>query len=74
MPAATIIPVTVNGEAREVPLGLALPDLLRLLDLDPEQPGIAVALNGVVVRRADWPGTPVEEGDEIEIITATQGG
>ena len=74
MSTATLVSITVNGEARDVPLGLALPDLLRLLDLDPEQPGIAVAHNGTVRRRADWPATPVEAGDEIEIITATQGG
>lgn len=74
MTTATSVPITVNGEARAVPLGLALPDLLRLIGADPEQSGIAVALNGAVVRRADWPGTPVEEGDEVEVITATQGG
>jgi len=74
MPTTTTIPVTVNGEAHEIPLGLAVPDLLRHLDIDPEQSGIAVAVNGAVVRRADWPGTPVGEGDELEIITATQGG
>ena len=74
MTTAISVPVSVNGEARDVPLGLALPDLLRLVGADPEQSGIAVALNGTVVRRADWPGTPVEEGDEIEVITATQGG
>lgn len=74
MSTITLIPITVNGESREVVPGLSLPDLLRHLDLDPTRPGIAVALGGSVVRRADWPSTPVEEGDEIEIITATQGG
>ncbi|MEP0548936.1 MAG: sulfur carrier protein ThiS [Rhodothermales bacterium] len=74
MSTATLVPITVNGDAREVPTGLTLPALLHRLDLDPEQPGIAVARNGAVVRRAEWPATPVETGDEIEIITATQGG
>jgi sulfur carrier protein len=74
MSTETLVPITVNGDARDVPTGLALPDLLRGLDLDPAQPGIAVARNGAVVRRAEWPATPVESGDEIEIITATQGG
>jgi sulfur carrier protein len=74
MTTATTVPITLNGEPVEVPLGLALPDLLRRAGVDPEQSGIAVALNGAVVRRADWPGTPVEEGDEVEVITATQGG
>ncbi len=74
MPAATLIPVTVNGEARDVPAGLAVPDLLRHLGLDPGQPGLAVALGASVVRRAEWAGTPVEAGDAVEVITATQGG
>jgi sulfur carrier protein len=74
MTTATTIPITVNGESAEVPLGLALPDLLRHIDVDPEQSGIAVAVNGAVARRDDWPGMPVEEGDEVEVITATQGG
>ncbi len=74
MPTATLVPITVNGEAHEVAPALALPDLLRHLGLDPAQPGIAVALGGAVVRRADWPATVVHEGDEVEVITATQGG
>ena len=74
MSTEILVPITVNGDARDVPTGLALPYLLRLLDLDPEQPGIAVARNGAVVRRAAWPETPVKADDEIEIITATQGG
>ena len=74
MSTETLVPITVNGDARDVPSGLALPDLLRRLDLNPEQLGIAVARNGAVVRRADWAVTPVEADDAIEVITATQGG
>ena len=36
--------------------------------------GIAVAMNGSLVRKTDWRSTLVEEGDEIEVLTATQGG
>jgi sulfur carrier protein len=36
--------------------------------------GVAVALNGVVVRRADWAATPLKGGDVIEIVRAMQGG
>lgn len=74
MSTATLIPITVNGEAHDVPAGIALPELLRHLGLDPEQSGIAVAVGGTVVRRADWSDTPVAGGSDIEIITATQGG
>lgn len=51
--------------------------LLHLLiaqGIDPEKPGIAVALNDAVVRRGEWTGTELEEGDRVEVITAMQGG
>ncbi|MFC6051123.1 sulfur carrier protein ThiS, partial [Methylobacterium hispanicum] len=36
--------------------------------------GVAIALNGRVVRRRDWEATPVRDGDRIEIVRAMQGG
>jgi len=36
--------------------------------------GIAVALNGAVVRRAAWAATPLKPGDVVEIVRAMQGG
>ncbi len=36
--------------------------------------GVAIALNGRVLRRRDWDATPVAEGDRIEIVRAMQGG
>lgn len=36
--------------------------------------GIAIAVNGRVVRRSAWGETPVKEGDRIEIVRAMQGG
>ena len=36
--------------------------------------GVAVALNGEVVRRADWACTPLSPGDQVEVLTAVQGG
>ena len=74
MSTATLAAITVNGEVRELPAALTLADVLRRLDLDPEQPGIAVAVNGAVVRRAAWAETDVQAGDDLEVITATQGG
>ena len=49
--------IVVNGESREVAEGLGLTDLLREMELPPEQRGIAVARNGDVVLRASWPDT-----------------
>ena len=39
---------------------------------DPQ--GVAIALNGRVLRRRDWERTPIAEGDRIEIVRAMQGG
>ncbi|MCJ2015817.1 sulfur carrier protein ThiS [Methylobacterium sp. J-076] len=36
--------------------------------------GIAIALNGRVLRRRDWAETTITPGDRIEIVRAMQGG
>jgi sulfur carrier protein len=36
--------------------------------------GVAVALNGAVVRRAEWDTTLLKGGDVVEIVRAMQGG
>ena len=40
----------------------------------PGPQGVAIALNGRVVRRAEWAATPLSEGDRVEIVRAMQGG
>lgn len=67
--------INVNGSPRvfeSQPENLR--DLLGLLGLNPELNGIAVALNLSVVPRSKWMDTLVKSGDEIEVITARQGG
>lgn len=39
-----------------------------------QKTGIAVALNGEVVRRADWETTVVRDADRLDVLTAVQGG
>ncbi|HKJ00120.1 MAG TPA: sulfur carrier protein ThiS [bacterium] len=65
--------ITVNGEPREVQGPLQLPQLLAELAL-PAYNGVAVLLNGEVVRRSDWPQTTVNADDALEIVRATVGG
>src|SRR5436190_4487036 len=65
--------IRVNGE--EQPLTVAtLAALLEEKAVDVQQRGIAVALNGQVVPRADWPATALRPGDSVEIVRARQGG
>jgi sulfur carrier protein len=60
--------VTINGSPRELDRQTTLGQLMR------REPGVAIALNGVVVPGAHWADTRLREGDVIEIVTARQGG
>ncbi|WP_407358573.1 sulfur carrier protein ThiS [Microbacterium sp. LTA6] len=41
---------------------------------DGESLGLAVAVNAAIVRRGSWTTTVLSTGDEIEVLTAVQGG
>ncbi|AZM88796.1 MULTISPECIES: sulfur carrier protein ThiS [Streptomyces] len=64
--------ISVNGEPREIAAGTTLDAVVATLTSAPS--GVAAALNETVVPRGQWPATPVDEGDRIEILTAVQGG
>jgi len=66
--------IYVNGEDRDVLENLNITELLIELDIDPEQSGIAVALNREVIPRTAWKTSKLLEGSEVEIIRAVQGG
>jgi sulfur carrier protein len=64
--------VTVNGEPRQLPPGITLADLVTQLVASPR--GVAAAVDGTVVPRRAWPGTPLADGSVVEVVTAVQGG
>ena len=64
--------VTVNGVSE--PLAPTVVALLAARDIAPEGRGVAVAVNGALVRRADWTTTALNAGDTVEIVRAMQGG
>ncbi|CRK61240.1 Sulfur carrier protein ThiS @ Opine oxidase subunit C [Alloactinosynnema sp. L-07] len=64
--------IEVNGEPREVADGTTVADVLAALGLPAN--GIAVAVDGEVVPRADHARTTVTDGAAVEILTAVQGG
>jgi len=73
--ATTPIPVTVNGDDRTVPDGYPLTEVLRDLEIDPDDAtGVAVAVNESVIRRQDWDDVMLSEEDAVEVIQAQQGG
>lgn len=69
-----MITVRVNGESRTVPDGTGIRGLVRQVAGTDLEQGIAVALNGEVVRRLDWGTATLRNNDIVEIVRATQGG
>lgn len=69
----TSLEVTLNGEGLTVSSSL-LPDALCEMGYDPQQQGIAVAINMSVVPRSEWGETSIADGDRIDIVGAKQGG
>jgi sulfur carrier protein len=65
--------VRVNGIEAEV-AAATLYDLLALRGIDPATRFLAVAVNGIVVRRALWREQSLSTGDDVEIVRPLQGG
>ncbi|UVJ38400.1 sulfur carrier protein ThiS [Arthrobacter sp. CJ23] len=76
--------ITLNGSAHELSDGASVTTLVsqvtgRVLDhrgqaSDGGKLGVAVARNSEVVPRSQWAATALAEGDELELVTAVQGG
>lgn len=66
------VPVTLNGEPRDLPDGSSVVQAVAELTTAPS--GVAAAVNGEVVPRGSWTATPLRRGDQVEVVTAVQGG
>lgn len=66
------IPVTVNGESRQVPAPATLLDLLASLGLDPRT--VVVELNRDIVRRPRLGEVRLAPGDRVELVHFVGGG
>ncbi|GAA1840533.1 sulfur carrier protein ThiS [Pseudonocardia ailaonensis] len=64
--------IRINGSVHELPHPATVADALDAIDAPAR--GVAVALDGEVVRRADWKSTELHEGAAVEVLTAVQGG
>ncbi|MER3400138.1 MAG: thiamine biosynthesis protein ThiS [Thermoflexus sp.] len=49
-------------------------ELLADLGLDPDRPGIAVAVNATVIPRSEWDVVHLQPGDRVEVVHAVAGG
>lgn len=76
--------IQLNGDAATLAAGTTVADLVTAVTgraiLPTGQPadggrlGVAVARNAHIVPRSRWSATAVEADDDVEIVTAVQGG
>lgn len=66
--------VVLNGVEREVPKGASVGEAVALSGAPEDERGVAVAVEGEVVPRAEWGERTLADGDAIEVVHAVQGG
>jgi sulfur carrier protein len=76
--------ITLNGAERAIDDGASVTTLVALVTgkslgsdgqaSDGQKLGVAVARNSEVVPRSRWSLTALADGDEVELVTAVQGG
>lgn len=76
--------ITLNGAARAIDDGASVTTLVSLVTgkslgpdgqaADGQKLGVAVARNSEVVPRSRWSLTALADGDDVELVTAVQGG
>lgn len=67
-----MVHLVVNGEPRDLAAETSLPEFVRQHGLDGRR--IAIAHNGTVLYREDWPGITLKDGDRLEIVRMIGGG
>ena len=67
-----MIEITVNGSASELDQPMCITAFLELKGFGGRS--VAVAINWVVVRRTEFDGTFIDEGDVVEIVRPVGGG
>jgi sulfur carrier protein len=72
MTQLTQINVAINGEARQIPPGKTVTDLLTDLGLHPRL--IVVEHNRVILDREQYAHTEVRDGDALELVHFVGGG
>ncbi|MDA8277089.1 MAG: sulfur carrier protein ThiS [Actinomycetota bacterium] len=64
--------ITLNGKSASVVDGVKLGEVIDMFAVD--RRGVAVALNGEVVKRGDWDSQVLIDRDAIEILSIAAGG
>jgi sulfur carrier protein len=63
----------INGVEEKI-TATTVAELLVARGVDPAARFLAIAVNGVVVRRAEWLSRKLSRGDTVEIVRPLQGG
>jgi thiamine biosynthesis protein ThiS len=67
-----MVSVILNGEARDVPEGATVRDLLDDLGRHPRT--VAIEYNGLILPRERYASTTLSDTDRLEIVSFVQGG
>ena len=66
------VDIMLNGQPRQVTDEASLAGAVLLVTS--AATGVAAAVNGEIVRKAVWESTRLAAGDQVEVVTAVQGG
>jgi sulfur carrier protein len=66
--------IDLNGRSVELPAGATVAEAVIEAGANGDSRGIAVAVDGEVVRRADWEQMELQPDQSVEVVRAVQGG
>jgi sulfur carrier protein len=66
--------IWLNGHASKLEPGMSLAAAIETLAAPLDGRGIAAAVDGEVVPRAQWKATTLDDGQRVEVVQAVQGG
>jgi sulfur carrier protein len=66
--------ISLNGQRSDVRGGETVAAALARLDIAVDARGVAVAVDGEVVPRAQWESFALADDARVEVLTAMQGG
>ncbi len=66
--------IELNGRPTEVPAGATVADAVAEAGADGDSRGVAVAVDGEVVRRGEWGKRELRSDQTVEVVRAVQGG
>jgi sulfur carrier protein len=66
--------IELNGSPVELSDGATIDEAVAAAGADGDLRGVAVAVEGEVVPRAEWETTSLRDGQAVEVVRAIQGG